>query len=711
MISTFLSRYKTLPVLLLLVSVSFAFTPDDEKKIPKILTDQSQYTDIGNIGLTLTNFGMYGNGFIAYPNYNPSCEYPLGSGIEHMFAGGLWIGGFIKDSPQSVSRRGPYVTTGAIDINSLSSSRGGGFEFTNRQPDKLVQRSILYDSRFFSPDAISHQDFIADFSDTSKTFLNGEPIPEHEPLGVAIHQESYAWNFPFADFFVIMNYTIKNVSDKYLDSVYVGMWTDAVVRNIKVTPPRGTDFYSHGGNGYDDSMKIAYEFDVDGDPGLTDSYIGFAFLGSTPGLPENFISNQIDTLPSTNFSSWSHNSSEGNFFTPRTEPDRYSKMQGYFAVPNRYGKGINPADLKKGSNRSLLITHGYYSNIAPGDSINIVYAVVTAKKYGNENPALDTREQKTNLFNNTEWALRAYHGNDRNRNGIIEPEEDIFGDQKIHRYILPAPPTIPVVKVVPDRNKATIYWDKRAEASIDPISGKKDFAGYRVYRTQSGIDLNDKQDIRNSLVLLAQYDSAGTGGAGFNNGFRAVELDEPVKFPNDQTEYYYKVEVPDLLNGWQYLFAVTAFDKGDAENNLGSLESSSLANYKRIIPGTPETEDVDIQPGVYPNPYYGNAIWDGSSERLRKIYFFNLPAECEITIYTLAGDVVKRMNHSSTDAGGNIRWFEQYATDKKQQFAGGEHAWDLLTDNDQAVATGLYLFTVRNSKNGDIKKGKFLIIK
>ena len=42
---------------------------------------------------------------------------------------------------------------------------------------------------------------------------------------------------------------------------------------------------------------------------------------------------------------------------------------------------------------------------------------------------------------------------------------------------------------------------------------------------------------------------------------------------------------------------------------------------------------------------------------------------------------------------------------------GGEHAWDLLTDYDQAVATGLYLFTVKNNKTGQIKTGKFLVVK
>jgi len=212
------------------------------------------------------------------------------------------------------------------------------------------------------------------------------------------------------------------------------------------------------------------------------------------------------------------------------------------------------------------------------------------------------------------------------------------------------------------------------------------------------------------MVLLAEFDSTGND-YGFNSGFDYVKLDTPVKFEGDTTEYNYKFEVDNLLNGWQYLFSVTAFDKGDPENNLSSLESSKLVNYKRILPGTLPDDNASSNIGVYPNPYYGNAIWDGSSERLRKIYFYNLPSECEITIYTLAGDIVKKIDHDQQSNGADIRWFETYASDDKQKMSGGEHAWDLITDDDQAIATGLYLFTVKNKKNGNIQTGKFLVIK
>lgn len=700
-------KYNFLLILLSFTFYSFLLNPgDDNKKFPKTLDDDnSKYTNIGNIGITVTNFGTYGNGFVLWPD-QPSCEYPLGSGIEHIFDGGLWVGGFIRGGDGV-----PRVTTGAVDASSVS-ARGGGFEFTNASGNFVKEQSSLFDSRVFNPNAISHQDFVMDYTDTNTVFLNGEPITDHKPLGITVHQETYAWNYPFANFFVIFNYWVKNVTNKYIDSVFIGLWTDTVVRNTLVTGrPSGSAFFNKGGNGYNDSIKIAYEYDAAGDIGFTDSYVGILYLGSDPRLPEKYVYDGTDTLTTTNFVSWQfRNTSDANFFAPQNDIDRYRKMQGFFGGDNRWKDGVDAQSLKPPSNRSMLLTNGYFNTIAPGDSVNVVFAIVCAKKFGTDNPAMDTEEQKTNLYSNADWALRAYYGEDRNRNGILDPGEDLDGNGKITRYILPTPPTVPKVKVIPDNQRATIYWDKRAESSVDPISGKMDFEGYKLYRTQAGFDLTERQDILKSMVVLASFDSAGNN-IEFDTGFDFVRLDEPVTFPDDTVKYYYKFELDNLLNGWQYLFSVTAFDEGDPENNLEILESSPLANLERILPGTQPVEDPDIEVGVYPNPYYGNAIWDGSSERLRKLYFYNLPADCQITIYTLSGDIVKRMDHTSESNGSDIRWFQTYASDDKQKFAGGEHAWDLLTDNDQAIATGLYLFTVKNNRNGEIKKGKFLIIK
>lgn len=659
--------------------------------------DNTKYTNIGSIGLTITNFGTYGHGFAKWPA-QPSAEYPLGSGIEHIFDGGLWFGGFISTDSLGSNRTGPFVTTGAVDAASVS-QRGGGFEFTNQKGTFVREISSLITSKFYSPQAVSHQDFISVFSDTATVLDNGEIITDHSPLGIVVTQSSYAWNFPFADFFVIMNYWVKNVSNKYIDSVYAGLWTDAVVRNTKVTSPGGTAFFNKGGNGYKDSLHLAYEFDSNGDVGFTDSYLGVMVLGSDRDYD------------SVNYVSWQfRNTSDPNFFAPVTDADKYNKMQGYFGGTNRYGSGINPSTLQQPANRSFMISAGPFNRIAPGDSMNVVFAILAAKKFGTQAASFDTDEQKKNLYDNADWALRAFFGEDRNRNGILDPGEDTDRDGKITRYILPSPPNSPFVKVVPSSQKVDIYWDRNSEESVDPISAKKDFEGYRLYRSSAGFDLTASQNDLNALTLMAAFDSTGNS-TGFNTGFSAVRLSAPVTFPGDTVSYWYKYTVDNLLNGWQYLFTVTAFDKSDEEINTESLESSLLANLNRIVPGTPHVEDENTEIGVYPNPYYGNAYWDGGSERLRKIYFYNLPENCEITIYTISGDVVKTINHEPGQGGSEIRWFGNFSSKQDQVFSGGEHAWDLITNDDQAVATGLYLFTVKNKKTGTIKTGKFLIIK
>ncbi|MCB9250230.1 MAG: hypothetical protein H6613_17605 [Ignavibacteriales bacterium] len=51
-------------------------------------------------------------------------------------------------------------------------------------------------------------------------------------------------------------------------------------------------------------------------------------------------------------------------------------------MKNRFGEdqAITPALIKTPSNRSMLITTGLKNELAPGDSVNVTYAIVAAKK-------------------------------------------------------------------------------------------------------------------------------------------------------------------------------------------------------------------------------------------------------------------------------------------------------------------------------------------
>ena len=126
------------------------------------------------------------------------------------------------------------------------------------------------------------------------------------------------------------------------------------------------------------------------------------------------------------------------------------------------------------------------------------------------------------------------------------------------------------------------------------------------------------------LKIVGEFDSAHNNIYN-NTGFNFIKLNEPVYFDGDTTAYLYRFDFPNQLNGFQYVYSVTAFDKGDVVQNLESLESSILGNSQRIIVGTPANNNADAEVGVYPNPYYGSALWDGEGnkrELLRKFYFY-----------------------------------------------------------------------------------------
>lgn len=704
--------------------------------------DDRQFTNVGLIGLTVTNFGTIGTRNVYWPN-QPSCEYFFGSRIEHIYQGGLWIGAFSRSRAQFL------VSTATSD----QVSRGNvlrGFEFTNEVGSRITRRSSLSFSPNFKPNAVSHQDFVADYSDlNTRVPATGDTILQHTPLGIAVHQESYAWNFPFTDFFVILNYTIHNVSADTLDSVYVGLWVNNVVRNTNLVRPGTPGYFEHGATGYDSLQRMAYSFDYDGIPGgpPADSYVAEKLLGTTP-FPHG-IDSLGDLYKKTYFNAWRFQSSTGDqaYLSPTDDfisgsyQGRYTRLAQ--SIPQ---DKIDPLRLSPG-NFTLMLSTGPFggdslgvskSSLYPGDSIVVTYAIVCAKKFGPDAAHFDTPEQRRTLYTNASWAQRAYNGEDLNGNNRLDLGEDIVGrsdsaglvfqpDGKLTRFLLPFPPRQPKVRAEVENQKVVIYWDKStAEQSVDPISGQKDFEGYRIYRSNAGADFQSPETFLLNLSLAGEFDVPGNT-IGYNTGFSKILLDSAKYFLGDTVAYWYQFppKIGDTiiagrdtiigtvphLNGWQYMYGISAFDRGDSANGLPSLESAKV--LQRIVPGTPPTSSPSVQVGVYPNPYYASAYWDGKGERNRKIYFYNLPAYCEIRIYTLAGDIVAEINHdASTYNGSDIQWFQTHGgSQTKPQFAGGEHAWDLITKFDQAIATGLYLFSVKDKATGEVKRGKFLIIK
>ncbi len=178
---------------------------------------------------------------------------------------------------------------------------------------------------------------------------------------------------------------------------------------------------------------------------------------------------------------------------------------------------------------------------------------------------------------------------------------------------------------------------------------------------------------------------------------------------------YYKASIMYPRKGVEYYLAVTAYDRGIPSQDLNFLETGrdEDANMKIFFPGSLAKENMkNIY--VVPNPYIGRSQFDGrrdgdsKGDKSRRLWFVNLPKRCTIRIYTLAGDLVKEIDHDGAH-NTDILTISKAATTGIS--ADGMHEWDLLSKHRQIIAPGVYLYSVENKADKKIKVGKFVIIK
>ena len=406
------------------------------------------------VRLNVSNIGVFGNAFRGYRDgtNNPSCEFPSGSGTEHLWESGIWIGGTVNGLT--------YVSTAALDASQGYSTGKAGYEFTAEQGSEITYRSTLLGSPNYSPNAISHEDLIVEFTDKNIIIPTTQiQIPEHNPIMVDVVSETYNWNHPDFNQLVILNFTAVNNSGNLIEDAYVSFWANTVIRNINQTPAGqgGAAFYDKGGNGYVDSLYMGYCFDHSGDPGFTDSYIGQKFLGGEDriGFHHPDIDSAFNVVTGAlykddfevTYNSWLFNSSADPVFSqPTDDNERYIKqslglneepcwLQNSSTNPSCGSQSIKE-QLKSAGNRSDLVSAGPFKAFGAGDTIRFAFALVFGEKTDDGQPnSADTEDQKAALYANAEKAQLLYNGEDINFNGILDQGEDADNNGKITRYV------------------------------------------------------------------------------------------------------------------------------------------------------------------------------------------------------------------------------------------------------------------------------------
>lgn len=155
-------------------------------------------------------------------------------------------------------------------------------------------------------------------------------------------------------------------------------------------------------------------------------------------------------------------------------------------------------------------------------------------------------------------------------------------------YRFAQPPLKPVVKAVPGDGRVTLYWDTRAERSVDPLSGEEDFQGYKIYRSQD-FRFSDVYTITdgNGIPFLGQalFDPNTGKRAQFDLvdslfGYHPVEYEgRAVKYwLGNNTGLVHEYVDSTVKNGITYYYAVVSYDGGNLEpgKELPPTESQAV---------------------------------------------------------------------------------------------------------------------------------------
>ena len=196
--------------------------------------------DAGRFGMRITNIGVIGNAFFNKGlSFDPSFEFPKGSGHECLEHAELWVGAVREDGSQGVSG-GPMFefrpTLADADVvrRRYAGDRGTRAVFDDDGDGRIDEEfldgidndgdgEIDEDLRFPAQETAACR-----YTDDQKesvefAYENGE---RHRPLEITVVQEAHAWSLPGYDKIAGLRFTITNHGSQKLRDVRLGVYAD-----------------------------------------------------------------------------------------------------------------------------------------------------------------------------------------------------------------------------------------------------------------------------------------------------------------------------------------------------------------------------------------------------------------------------------------------------------------------------------------------------
>jgi len=567
-----------------------------------------------------------------------------------------------------------------------------------------------------NPNLVKNYNLVDPAIPAEEVFTGGVELIEY---GVDIDFRALAWSYPMYDDFLIYEYTLINTGDAELTDI---RFAPTASLQLSLAANRWDDdlyewdiehqaFYFHDGRQYDPELQqfVTWQY------GLTQSDLGEpADLGAPASInhdfqaPGYFTYYWLDQPEQSNPADPEHDhmnivdksnlvqhNSRLQIDPTNDNPEVDVDSDSYFYASMTYdqppaptledGTTLDAADalaIPRARGRyeyhlDYIYSTGPY-DMSPGDSLKFVLAIVGGM--------MDYSYVANQVSTVAEALVNEAHlpegGNSLWAN--VDAAVELYA----RGYDMPHPPPTPaymgnegpnsiLVKGVAGGIK--IQWDPIPDSYVDPDYLVDDVAGYRLYKsTFKSVG---------PWTLLEDIAVADVAAHLENSLITYVDTDAQL--------------------GVGYYYVVTAYDTpkstpwpGDATvTTLPSLESGMVnGNSEPAYPMAPTSDELD-DIRVYPNPFKQHSGLLGSGEGSR-LEIVNIPAACTIRIYTLAGDLVRKIEHD--DGSGDEAWGSRalgdYQVSKYLQF----------------VAPGIYLVHVESNvegHEGESKVGKFVIIK
>ncbi|MBI5476916.1 MAG: hypothetical protein HY964_09305 [Ignavibacteriales bacterium] len=551
--------------------------------------------------------------------------------------------------------------------------------------------------------AISEKDLYCSATDTFRR----PTIGGHRPLGIKVIQKSYAWDNKDAEGILPFDYFFINVGKKVITDVWVGFFADCDLGPVNVP-----GYYSNNYTAYMESLRTAYTHNPI-NRGSTP--VGFTVL-ATP-----------KPLDSIRFVwQWADFTTPGHIDPGVDDSLIYTWLDGS-AFPRDINPSQSPNEL---SDTRFYFSFGPFESMYPGDTLRISMALIAGD---------GVFEGANSLKENAEDAMKLY------TRGYVTPITPVSPYLKLDT--LPDPgrgikltwfphldykgnPGGPFT-VWDDSNKLAQgfprdHWRRAnppcGEGSSacsghicigDSLPGGRIFSGFRLYRSE---DPGDDPQLK-SFTLIKQYSIPDSA--------KLWTIEELVAKYLDSTF----VDSP-LVRGKRYWYAVTAYGLPDiaiisVRQQDGTVRYDSLytSNTESAISQNRLSIDIPFAPSdevgkvfAVPNPYrvdeeytYENGGWEGLaknwSESNRRIKFIHLPkGEWTLRIFTMVGDLITTIKNTAASGyqKGN-QTIDEYKPDR------GEINWDLLSESNRALASGVYIFSVESDLGTQV--GKFVLIR